>query len=96
MKSDRDLDSKTPRHNRQGLTPHEPPRPKPLHLSQNNNREERGPCLGMVPPHHLGSSCALRLASTAANSQQLYVTLALETSGNSWKGNSGNVGAMFG
>lgn len=29
MRSNRDLDSKTPRHNRQGLTPHEPPQKNP-------------------------------------------------------------------
>ena len=29
MRSNRDLDSKTPRHNRQGLTPREPPHPQP-------------------------------------------------------------------
>lgn len=39
MRSNRDLDSKTARHNRQGFTPREPPSPPSLHLSQNNNRE---------------------------------------------------------
>jgi len=29
MRSDRDLNSKTPRHNRQGFTPREPPHPQP-------------------------------------------------------------------
>lgn len=72
MRSNRDLDSKTPRHNRQGFTPREPPHPPSppltpsLHLSQNNNREQRScsrsrrgaPGSGMVPPRR-----APRLAS---------------------------------
>lgn len=36
MRSNCDLDSKMARHNRQGLTPCEPPHPP--NLSQNNNR----------------------------------------------------------
>lgn len=59
MRSNRDLDSKTPRHNRQGFTPREPPTPHSLHHSSSvktiteSGEERGGPVQGwthLLPP----------------------------------------------
>lgn len=78
MRSNRDPDSKTLRHNRQGLTPREPPPPPTLHLSQNNNREERS-CRRRGARFRDGSTppCSA-FGLSIANSHQLSATLALK------------------
>lgn len=71
LRSNHDLDSKTPRHNRQGLTRVNPLTPPTLlpSTSVKTITDRRGaaggegPCLGMVPPHHLSPPCVLCLAS---------------------------------
>lgn len=74
MRSNHDLDSKTPRHNREGLTPHEPPHPAPLLTSVKTITErrvapgERGPRFGggggglTAPSPLTPSSCCQHLA----------------------------------
>ena len=101
MRSNRDLDSKTPRHNRQGLTPCEPPHPPTLHLRQNNNREERdcrrrwGLVWGWFQPtsqislRHVQHSVSLPL--TSCRCKQHWP----QTSANSWKENLRNVWINF-
>lgn len=97
MRSDRDLDSKTPRHNRQGLTPCEPPHPPNPSTSVKTITERRGAAGGEGPAAGRGSTprCTA-FGLSISNSHQL--SAASKTSGNSWKGNfKGNVlGAMFG
>lgn len=69
MRSNHDLDSKTPRQNRQGFTPHEPthslPHPTTLVKTITERRTApggEGPILGIVPPH-----CILCMDSLSLN-----------------------------
>lgn len=78
MRSNRDLDSKTPRHNRLGFTPREPPRPHPS-TSVKTITERRGAAggeglsLGIVPLH-----CVLCLASLLLTPSSCLQQLALK------------------
>lgn len=92
MRSNRDLDSKTPRHNRQGFTPREPPQPLPS-TSVKTITESRGaaggegPSLGTVPLHHV-----LRLASPSLTPSSCL----LRWASNLWKVLEGELRGMLG
>lgn len=86
MRSNRDLDSKTPRHNRQGLIQREPPHPfRPLlpSTSVKTITDRRGaaggegPSVGTVPAHypHLPNR-GQHVASSISNTRQLHAMLA--------------------
>lgn len=92
MRSYRDLDSKTPRHNREGFTPREPPHPEPSTSVKTITQRRRAaggerPGSGMVPPQRF-SLCS----ASPTNSLQL-CTVVFKPLENSCKWNSG---AMFG
>lgn len=86
MRSNRDLDSKTPRHNRQGLIQREPLHPfRPLlpSTSVKTITDRRGaaggegPSVGTVPAHypHLPNR-GQHVASSISNTRQLHAMLA--------------------